>query len=103
MGLMLIFLSHFLGQRVFRFPSSFALAFAGILAIIWQLPELIEMPPDLELPFQVAELQFFAALSLSMTLFALDVFVAQARSLATASETVARQAAELERAAVARQ
>ena len=103
MGLMLIFLSHFLGQRVFRFPAAFALAIAGVLAIVWQLPELIEMPPDLELPFQVAELQFFAAISVSMTLFALDVFVAQARSLATASETVARQAAELERAAVSRQ
>ena len=103
MGLMLIYLSHFLGQRVFRFPASVALAFAGILAIVWQIPELIPMPPDLELPFEVAELQFFAAISLSMTLFALDVFVTQARSLARASETVARQAAELERAAMARQ
>lgn len=103
MGLILIFLSHFLGQRVFRFPAAFALAFSGIFAIVWQIPELIEIPPDLELPFEVAELQFFAAISLSMTLFALDVFVAQARSLASASETVGRQAAELERAAVARQ
>lgn len=103
MGLLLVFLSHFLGQRVFRFPAAFALAIAGLLAIVWQIPELIPVPPDLELPFEVAELQFFAALSLSMTLFALDVFVTQARSLARASEIVARQAAELERAAVTRQ
>ena len=103
LGITLIFLSHYLGQRVFRFPAAAALAFAGILAILWQIPELVDLPPDLELPFQVAELQFFAALSLAMTLFALDVFVTQARSLARASETVARQAAELDRAAMARQ
>ena len=104
MGVSLIGLSHYLGQRrIFRFPAAVTLAFSGVLALIWHMPEVIDMPPSLELPFQVAELLFFAAISLAMTLYALDVFVGQARSLALASETLARQSAELERAAVARQ
>ena len=104
MGLSLIWLSHYLGQkRTFRFPAAVTLAFAGVLAIIWRMPELLEIPPNLELPFEAAELLFFASISLAMTLFALDVFVGQARSLAAASETLARQSAELERATVARQ
>ena len=104
MGLSLIWLSHYLGQRkVFRFPAAVTLAFAGVLAIVWRLPEIIAIPPNLDLPFQLAELMFFAAISLSLTLFALDIFVGQARSLASAGETLARQAAELERATVARQ
>lgn len=104
MGLSLIWLSHYLGQRrIFRFPAAVTLALAGILAIVWRIPELVDMPPNLDLPFEVAELLFFAAISLAMTLFALDIFVGQARSLATAGETLARQEAELERATVARQ
>ena len=104
MGLSLIGLSHYLGQRkIFRFPAAVTLALSGVLALVWHMPEVVDMPPELELPFQVAELLFFAAISLAMTLYALDVFVGQARSLALASETLARQAAELERAAVARQ
>ena len=104
MGVALIGLSHYLGVRgIFRFPAAVTLAFSGVLAVVWHAPEIIEMPPQLELPFQVAELLFFAAISLAMTLFALDVFVGQARSLARASETLARQSAELERVAVARQ
>lgn len=104
MGLALIWLSHYLGQRrIFRFPAAVTLALAGVLAIVWRMPELIAIPPNLDLPFEVAQLLFFAAISLAMTLFALDTFVGQARSLASASETVARQDAELERAAVARQ
>lgn len=104
MGLSLIWLSHYLGQRrIFRFPAAVTLALAGVLAIVWRIPELVEIPPNLNLPFEVAELLFFASISLAMTLFALDVFVGQARSLASASETLARQAAELERATVARQ
>lgn len=104
MGLALIGLSHYLGARdIFRFPAAVTLAFSGLLAIVWHVPEVIDMPEELELPFQVAELLFFAAISLAMTLFALDVFIGQARSLARAGETLARQSAELERAAVARQ
>lgn len=104
MGISLIVLSHILGRRgVFRFPAAVALAFSGLLAIVWQLPDLVEIPEGMQLPFEVAELQFFAALSISLTLFALDVFVGQARSLARAGETLARQSAELERATVVRQ
>lgn len=104
MGLSLVWLSHYLGQRrIFRFPAAVTLAFAGMLAIVWRLPEIMAIPPNLDLPFEIAELLFFAAISLSMTLFALDIFVGQARSLASAGETLARQAAEIERATVARQ
>lgn len=104
MGVSLIGLSHYLGTRqIFRFPAAVTLALSGVLALVWHVPEVIDMPPELELPFQVAELLFFAAISLAMTIYALDVFVGQARSLALASETLARQSAELERAAVARQ
>ena len=104
MGVALIGLSHYLGARaIFRFPAAVTLAFSGLLAIVWHVPEVIDMPSELELPFQVAELLFFAAISLAMTLFALDVFIGQAQSLARASETLARQSAELERASVARQ
>src|SRR5215210_7250432 len=99
MGATLIFLSHYLGRRgVFSFPAAVTLALAGVLALIWHIPEVVDVPPNLDLPFQVAELLFFAAISLAMTLFAIEVFVGQARSLATASETLARQAVELERA-----
>jgi diguanylate cyclase (GGDEF)-like protein/PAS domain S-box-containing protein len=104
MGVALIFLSHLLGRRgVFRFPAAVSLAFAGVLAIVWQLPDLIEIPEEAQLSFAVAELLFFAAISMALTLFALDVFVGQARSLARASEVLARQSAELERATVVRQ
>ncbi len=104
MGFALIGLSHYLGQRhIFRFPAALTLALSGLLAIVWHIPEVIDMPPELELPFQVAELLFFAAISLALTLYALDVFVGQAQSLARAGETLARQSAELGRAAVARQ
>jgi len=104
MGVTLIGLSHHLGVRaIFRFPAAVTLAFSGLFAIVWHVPEVIDMPPQLELPFELAELLFFAAISLAMTLFALDVFVGQARSLAKASETLARQSAELDRATVARQ
>ena len=104
MGVALIALSHVLGRRgVLRFPAAVSLAFAGMLALVWQLPELMEIPDGMRLPFEIAELQFFAAVSISLTLFALDVFVSQARSLARAEETLARQSAELERAAVIRQ
>ena len=104
MGISLFWLSHYLGKRrIFRFPAAVTLAFGGLLAIVWQLPEIVDIPPNLDLPFDVAELLFFAAISLAMTLFALDIFVSQALSLASASETLARQAAELERASVSRQ
>lgn len=104
MGVALVVLSHYLGQRrVFRFPAAVALALSGLLAIVWHIPELVEVPPNLDLPFEVAQLLFFASISLTMTLFALDVFLRQARSLARASEMLWRQAVELERAAVARQ
>ena len=104
MGISLIYLSHLLGRRgVFRFPAAVSLAFAGLLAIVWQLPDLVEIPEEAQLSFAVAELLFFAAISMSLTLFALDVFVGQARSLARASEVLARQSAELERATVVRQ
>ena len=104
MGVGLIVLSHLLGRKgVFRFPAAVALAFSGVLAIIWQLPRVVEVPENLSLPFEVAELQFFAALSISLTLFALDIFIGQARSLASASEMVARQTAEIDRAAAIEQ
>lgn len=104
MGLSLIWLSHVLGQRgVFRFPAAVSLAFSGVLAMVWQAPRLIAVPSTLRLPFEVVEVQFFASISICLTIFALDVFVGQAQTLARAEETVARQAAELERAAVVRQ
>jgi diguanylate cyclase (GGDEF)-like protein/PAS domain S-box-containing protein len=104
MGLSLIWLSHVLGQRgVFRFPAAVSLAFSGVLAIVWQVPRLIAVPSTLRLPFEVVEVQFFASISICLTLFALDVFVGQAKTLARAEETLARQAAELERAVVVRQ
>jgi len=104
MGIALIWLSHYLGQRqIFRFPAAVTLALSGVFAIVWHVPEVIDLPPNLELPFEVTEMLFFAAISLAMTLYSLDVFVGQAQSLARAGETLARQSAELERAAVAQQ
>jgi diguanylate cyclase (GGDEF)-like protein/PAS domain S-box-containing protein len=104
MGLSLIYLSHLLGRSgVFRFPAAVALAFAGVLALVWQMPTLIEIPENLQLGFDVSELLFFAAISISLTLFALEIFVDQARSLARAGEMLARQAAELDRASALRQ
>ncbi len=104
MGLSLIYFSHALGQRgLFRFPAAVSLAFSGVLAMVWQVPQLMAVPGSLRLPFEVVEVQFFAALAICMTLFALDVFVGQAETLVRAEETLARQFAELERAAVMRQ
>ncbi|HET7482240.1 MAG TPA: diguanylate cyclase [Actinomycetota bacterium] len=104
MGTSLILLSHILGRRgVFRFPTAVTLAFSGVLALVWQAPTLVDIPENLQLPFEVSELLFFAAISIALTLYALEVFVDQARSLARASETLARQAAELARAGAVRQ
>ena len=104
MGLSFIWLSHVLGERgVMRFPSAVTLAFSGVLAIVWQVPRLLAVPSNLNLPFDVVEVQFFAAISICLTLFSIDVLIGQAQTLARAEETLARQSAELERAAVVRQ
>jgi diguanylate cyclase (GGDEF)-like protein/PAS domain S-box-containing protein len=104
MGISLVWLSHELGRgRVMRFPAAVTLALSGVLAIVWKLPHLIVVPESLRWPFSVVEVQFFASIAIAMTLFALDIFSGQAQSLARAEETVARQAAELEHAAVVRQ
>jgi diguanylate cyclase (GGDEF)-like protein/PAS domain S-box-containing protein len=104
MGVSLVWLSHVLGQRgIMRFPAAVTLAFSGVLAIVWQLPIVVTVPSFLRWPFSVVEVQFFASIAISMTLFALDIFSGQAQSLARAEETVRRQAAELEHAAVVRQ
>jgi diguanylate cyclase (GGDEF)-like protein/PAS domain S-box-containing protein len=104
MGISLVWLSHVLGSRgVMRFPAAVTLAFSGVLAVVWQLPNVVTVPSFLRWPFSVVEVQFFASIAISMTLFALDIFSGQAQSLARAEETLARQAAELEHAAVLRQ
>jgi diguanylate cyclase (GGDEF)-like protein/PAS domain S-box-containing protein len=104
MGVSLVWLSHVLGTRgIMRFPAAVTLALSGVLAIVWQLPNVVTVPSFLRWPFSVAEVQFFASIAIAMTLFALDIFSGQAQSLARAEETVARQAAELEHAAVVRQ
>ena len=66
MGLSLIWLSHVLGQRgVFSSRPRSPLRSAGVLAMVWQVPgDLIDVPPNLELPFEVVEVQFFASISI---------------------------------------
>lgn len=104
MGVSLVILSFRLNRlRILAFPAAVALAIAGGLAVAWKYPEVTFMPDELHLPFQVAQVQFFVALSICMTLFALDVFIGQARSLAKAEEMLAVQRAELEKAAALQQ
>lgn len=104
MGLSLVILAFRLNRvRILAFPAAVALAIAGVLAVAWKYPEVTFMPDELRLPFQVAQVQFFVALSICMTLFALDVFIGQARSLAKAEEMLAVQRAELEKAAALQQ
>lgn len=104
MGLSLIWLSHILGQRrVMRFPSAVSMAFAGMLAVVWQVPHVLDLAQDLEVSFEIVGVLFIFSIAMGLTLFALDSFVGQAQWLAKAEETLARQSAELERAAVVRQ
>ena len=101
MGVALVLLAFRLHHRgILMVPAAVALGIAGVLAAAWKYPEVTFMPDDLRLPFEVAQVQFFVALSICMTLFALDVFIGQARQLAKAQEVLALQAAELEKAAV---
>ena len=101
MGVALVFLSFRLKDRgILMFPAAVALAISGVLAVAWKYPEVTFMPDELRLPFDVAQVQFFVALSICMTLFALDVFIGQARQLAKAQEILALQAAELDKAAL---
>lgn len=90
-------------KEILRFPPAVALGISGFLAIAWKYPEVTFMPEELRLPFAVAQVQFFVALSICMTLFALDVFIGQARALAKAEEILALQAAELDKAMVVQQ
>ena len=100
MGVALVVLSFRLNRlRILAFPAAVALAISGILAAAWKYPEVTFMPDELRLPFEVAQVQFFVALSICMTLFALDVFIGQARSLAKAEEMLAVQRVELEKSA----
>lgn len=104
MGVALVILSIRLNRlRILAFPAAVALAIAGVLAAAWKYPDVTFMPDELRLPFEVAQVQFFVALSICMTLFALDVFIGQARSLAKAEEMLAVQRAELEKAAALQQ
>ncbi len=104
MGVSLISLSHILGQRgVMRFPAAVSLAFAGLLAMIWQVPHVFSLTRPLAVSFEIIGVLFFFAVAIGLTLFALDAFVGQAEWLAKAEETLARQEAELEHAAVVRQ
>ena len=104
MGVALMILARRLYKRgVLRLPSAVALAIAGLFAFAWKYPDMIIIPDELALPFKTAEVQFFVSLSIAMTLFALDVFTVQARALVRAEETLRRQAAELEKAAVIQQ
>lgn len=101
MGLALVALAFRLHKRrILMVPAAAALGIAGVLAIAWKYPDVTFMPDELRLPFQVAQVQFFVALSICMTLFALDVFIGQARQLAKVEEVLALQVAELEKAAV---
>ena len=87
-------------RRILMVPAAVALCIAGALAVAWKYPEVTFMPAELRLPFEVAQVQFFVALSICMTLFALDVFIGQARQLAKVEEILALQVAELEKAAL---
>jgi len=101
MGIALVFLSVRLYKtRILRMPAAISLGISGFLAAAWKYPDLTIMPDELRLPFEVAQVQFFVALSICMTLFALEVFIGQARALAKAEEMLALQAAELEKTAV---
>lgn len=104
MGVALVILSFKLYRRsVLGLPPAVALGISGFLAAAWKYPDLVFTPDEVRLPFEVAEVQFFVSLSICMTLFALDVFIGQARALAKAQETLAVQQAELEKAAVLQQ
>lgn len=104
MGVALVILAFQLFRRnVLGMPPAVALGISGFLAAAWKYPDLVITPDELRLPFEVAEVQFFVSLSICMTLFALDVFIGQARALAKAEETLALQRAELEKAAVLQQ
>jgi len=104
MGVALMILARRLYTRdVLRLPSAIALGIAGLFAFAWKYPDIVIIPEELALPFKTAEVQFFVSLSIAMTLFALDVFTVQARALVRAEETLRRQAAELEKAAVLQQ
>lgn len=101
MGAALVLLSMKLFRAgILRMPAAVSLGIAGVLAVAWKYPDLTFMPDDVRLPFEVAQVQFFVALSICMTLFALEVFIGQARALAKAEEMLALQAAELEKTAV---
>lgn len=101
MGVALVLLSlRLYRRRILRMPAAVSLGISGVLAVAWKYPDLTFMPQELRLPFQVAQVQFFVALSICMTLFALEVFIGQARALAKAEEMLALQAAELEKTAV---
>ena len=101
MGVALIILSIRLYRfDILRMPAAMSLGISGVLAVAWKYPDMVFMPDELRLPFEVAQVQFFVALSICMTLFALEVFIGQARQLAKAEEMLALQAAELEKTAV---
>ncbi|HJR44122.1 MAG TPA: diguanylate cyclase [Actinomycetota bacterium] len=104
MGVALVILAFKLYRKnVLGLPPAVALGISGFLAWAWKYPDLVFTPDELRLPFEVAEVQFFVSLSICMTLFALDVFIGQARALAKAEEILALQRAELEKAAVMQQ
>lgn len=101
MGVALVLLSIRLYRaQILRMPAAVSLGISGFLAVAWKYPDLMFMPDELRLPFEIAQVQFFVALSICMTLFALEVFIGQARALAKAEEMLALQAAELEKTAV---
>ena len=96
--------SHVLGSRgVMRFPAAVSLAFSGVLAMVWQVPRVFSVEGPLAISFEIIGVLFLFSIATGLTLFALDSFVGQAEWLAKAEETLARQSAELERAAVVRQ
>jgi diguanylate cyclase (GGDEF)-like protein/PAS domain S-box-containing protein len=104
MGALLVVLSIRLYRHgILQLPSAVALGISGGLAVAWKYADIAFLPADVRLPFEVAEVQFFVSLSICMTLFALDVFTNQAHDLARAEEMLARQAIELEKAAVVSQ
>lgn len=104
MGVALVILAFRLHRTgILAVPAAVALAIAGVLAAAWKYPGLVFVPDELQLPFHVAQVQFFVALSICMTLFALDVFIGQARALAKAEDILALQRAELEKAAALQQ
>lgn len=104
MGVALVVMAFRLHRTgILAIPAAVALGISGALAVAWKYPGLVFVPDELQLPFHVAQVQFFVALSISMTLFALDVFIGQARALAKAEDILAVQRAELEKAAALQQ